>query len=182
LAISHIIFRPLPSSDLSSISLPSLTPITPRQWGQVKYQGLRTRFAHRQCPPSVGTGHTPSVGTPDNGESPLGRDRSYMLGLQLFDLSLFSSCPHFHLPRNEFYKPNALKARYSRYARHRRSSNPLERPREIDITAHVDYLTYRSRYLGISEIGRMCRPAPFTVEGSGVRPPATLVYLSVVRP
>ncbi len=34
---------------------------------------------------------------------------------------------------------NARRARLSCYSRHRRSYNPLERPGEIDITAHVDF-------------------------------------------
>jgi SAM-dependent MidA family methyltransferase len=41
--------------------------------------------------------------------------------------------------RTEYYKPERTEGTLSCYSRHRRSSNPLERPGEIDITAHVDF-------------------------------------------
>jgi SAM-dependent MidA family methyltransferase len=42
-------------------------------------------------------------------------------------------------PRDEYYKPERTTGTLSCYSRHRRSENPLERPGEIDITAHVDF-------------------------------------------
>jgi SAM-dependent MidA family methyltransferase len=41
--------------------------------------------------------------------------------------------------RREYYKPERTEGTLSCYSRHRRSYNPLERPGEIDITAHVDF-------------------------------------------
>ena len=41
--------------------------------------------------------------------------------------------------RDEYYKPERTTGTLSCYSRHRRSDNPLERPGEIDITAHVDF-------------------------------------------
>jgi SAM-dependent MidA family methyltransferase len=45
----------------------------------------------------------------------------------------------YGFPRNEYYKPERTEGTLSCYTRHRRSSNPLERPGQIDITAHVDF-------------------------------------------
>lgn len=44
-------------------------------------------------------------------------------------------------PRSEYYKPERTEGTLSCYSRHRRSYNPLERPGEIDITAHIDFTT-----------------------------------------
>jgi SAM-dependent MidA family methyltransferase len=41
--------------------------------------------------------------------------------------------------REEYYQPERTEGTLSCYSRHRRSDNPLERPGEIDITAHVDF-------------------------------------------
>ncbi len=41
--------------------------------------------------------------------------------------------------RGEYYKPERTEGTLTCYSRHRRSYNPLERPGEIDITAHVDF-------------------------------------------
>lgn len=41
--------------------------------------------------------------------------------------------------RDEYYQPERTEGTLSCYSRHRRSYNPLERPGEIDITAHVDF-------------------------------------------
>jgi SAM-dependent MidA family methyltransferase len=41
--------------------------------------------------------------------------------------------------RDEYYKPERTEGTLSCYSRHRRSDNPLDRPGEIDITAHVDF-------------------------------------------
>ena len=45
----------------------------------------------------------------------------------------------YGFPRDEYYKPERTEGTLSCYSRHRRSYNPLERPGEIDITAHVDF-------------------------------------------
>src|SRR6202043_2074355 len=45
----------------------------------------------------------------------------------------------YGFPRLEYYKPERNEGTLSCYSRHRRSYNPLERPGEIDITAHVDF-------------------------------------------
>jgi SAM-dependent MidA family methyltransferase len=45
----------------------------------------------------------------------------------------------YGFPRDEYYKPERTTGTLSCYSRHRRSYNPLERPGEIDITAHVDF-------------------------------------------
>jgi SAM-dependent MidA family methyltransferase len=45
----------------------------------------------------------------------------------------------YGFPRFEYYKPARTEGTLSCYSRHRRSDNPLERPGEIDITAHVDF-------------------------------------------
>jgi SAM-dependent MidA family methyltransferase len=42
-------------------------------------------------------------------------------------------------PRQEYYRPERTEGTLSCYSRHRRTYNPLERPGEIDITAHVDF-------------------------------------------
>jgi SAM-dependent MidA family methyltransferase len=42
-------------------------------------------------------------------------------------------------PRLEYYGPERTAGTLSCYSRHRRTYNPLERPGEIDITAHVDF-------------------------------------------
>ena len=45
----------------------------------------------------------------------------------------------YGFPRYEYYKPERTEGTLSCYSRHLRSYNPLERPGEIDITAHVDF-------------------------------------------
>ena len=45
----------------------------------------------------------------------------------------------YGFPRDEYYKPERTEGTLSCYSRHRRTYNPLERPGEIDITAHVDF-------------------------------------------
>ncbi|MBV9105114.1 MAG: SAM-dependent methyltransferase [Verrucomicrobia bacterium] len=45
----------------------------------------------------------------------------------------------YGFPRAEYYKPERTGGTLSCYSRHRRSYNPLERPGEIDISAHVDF-------------------------------------------
>jgi SAM-dependent MidA family methyltransferase len=45
----------------------------------------------------------------------------------------------YGFPRDEYYRPERTEGTLSCYSRHRRSYNPLERPGEIDITAHVDF-------------------------------------------
>jgi SAM-dependent MidA family methyltransferase len=45
----------------------------------------------------------------------------------------------YGFPRDEYYQPERTEGTLSCYSRHRRSYNPLERPGEIDITAHVDF-------------------------------------------
>jgi SAM-dependent MidA family methyltransferase len=45
----------------------------------------------------------------------------------------------YGFPRREYYKPDRSEGTLSCYSRHRRSYNPLERPGELDITAHVDF-------------------------------------------
>ena len=41
--------------------------------------------------------------------------------------------------RGEYYRPERASGTLSAYAAHRRVSDPLERPGEIDLTAHVDF-------------------------------------------
>jgi SAM-dependent MidA family methyltransferase len=45
----------------------------------------------------------------------------------------------YGFPRDEYYRQERTEGTLSCYSRHRRSYNPLERPGEIDITAHVDF-------------------------------------------
>jgi SAM-dependent MidA family methyltransferase len=45
----------------------------------------------------------------------------------------------YGFPRAEYYKPERTEGTLSCYSRHRRTYNPLERPGEIDITAHIDF-------------------------------------------
>jgi SAM-dependent MidA family methyltransferase len=45
----------------------------------------------------------------------------------------------YGFPRHDYYKPDRTEGTLSCYSRHRRSYNPLERPGELDITAHVDF-------------------------------------------
>jgi SAM-dependent MidA family methyltransferase len=45
----------------------------------------------------------------------------------------------YGFPRDEYYQQERTEGTLSCYSRHRRSYNPLERPGEIDITAHVDF-------------------------------------------
>jgi SAM-dependent MidA family methyltransferase len=45
----------------------------------------------------------------------------------------------YGFPRDEYYRGERTEGTLSCYSRHRRSYNPLERPGEIDITAHVDF-------------------------------------------
>jgi SAM-dependent MidA family methyltransferase len=45
----------------------------------------------------------------------------------------------YGFPRDEYYKPERTEGTLSCYSRHRRTYNPLERPGEIDITAHIDF-------------------------------------------
>lgn len=42
-------------------------------------------------------------------------------------------------PREEYYLPDRVEGTLSAYASHRREPNPLARPGEIDLTAHVDF-------------------------------------------
>jgi SAM-dependent MidA family methyltransferase len=45
----------------------------------------------------------------------------------------------YGFPRHEYYKPERTEGTLSCYSRHRRSYDPLVRPGEIDITAHVEF-------------------------------------------
>jgi SAM-dependent MidA family methyltransferase len=45
----------------------------------------------------------------------------------------------YGFPHDEYYSRERTEGTLSCYSRHRRSYNPLERPGEIDITAHVDF-------------------------------------------
>ncbi len=44
-------------------------------------------------------------------------------------------------PRSEYYRPERTSGTLSAYAAHRREPDPLQRPGEIDLTAHVDFTT-----------------------------------------
>lgn len=44
-------------------------------------------------------------------------------------------------PRSEYYRPERTNGTLSAYAAHRREPDPLQRPGEIDLTAHVDFTT-----------------------------------------
>jgi SAM-dependent MidA family methyltransferase len=56
----------------------------------------------------------------------------------------------YGFPRYEYYKPERTEGTLSCYSRHRRSYNPLERPGEIDITAHVDFTSLAEAALNAS--------------------------------
>jgi SAM-dependent MidA family methyltransferase len=43
--------------------------------------------------------------------------------------------------RAEYYRPERTSGTLSAYAAHRREPDPLQRPGEIDLTAHVDFTT-----------------------------------------
>jgi SAM-dependent MidA family methyltransferase len=45
----------------------------------------------------------------------------------------------YGFPRHEYYKPERIEGTLSCYSLHRRSDDPLLRPGEIDITAHVEF-------------------------------------------
>ena len=45
----------------------------------------------------------------------------------------------YGLPRHEYYAPTRIEGTLSAYANHRREPDPLARPGEIDLTAHVDF-------------------------------------------
>jgi SAM-dependent MidA family methyltransferase len=44
-------------------------------------------------------------------------------------------------PREEYYRPERSSGTLSAYAAHQRAPDPLQRPGEIDLTAHVDFTT-----------------------------------------
>lgn len=44
-------------------------------------------------------------------------------------------------PRSDYYRPERSSGTLSAYAAHRREPDPLQRPGEIDLTAHVDFTT-----------------------------------------
>ncbi len=45
----------------------------------------------------------------------------------------------YGFPRHEYYAPSRITGTLSAYANHRREANPLARPGEIDLTAHVEF-------------------------------------------
>jgi SAM-dependent MidA family methyltransferase len=45
----------------------------------------------------------------------------------------------YGFPRSEFYSPVRTAGTLSAYARHQREADPLVRPGEIDLTAHVEF-------------------------------------------
>jgi SAM-dependent MidA family methyltransferase len=45
----------------------------------------------------------------------------------------------YGFPRAEYYRPERTNGTLSAYAAHRREPDPLQRPGEIDLTAHVDF-------------------------------------------
>jgi SAM-dependent MidA family methyltransferase len=47
----------------------------------------------------------------------------------------------YGFPRAEYYRPERTSGTLSAYAEHRRAPDPLARPGEIDLTAHVDFTT-----------------------------------------
>ncbi len=63
----------------------------------------------------------------------------------------------YGFPRHEYYKPERTEGTLSCYSRHRRSYDPLERPGEIDITAHVDFTS-----LAESAASASCAVAGYT--------------------
>jgi SAM-dependent MidA family methyltransferase len=48
-------------------------------------------------------------------------------------------------PRDEYYRPEWTSGTLSAYAAHRRERDPLARPGEIDLTAHVDFTSLAER-------------------------------------
>jgi SAM-dependent MidA family methyltransferase len=63
----------------------------------------------------------------------------------------------YGFPRYEYYKPERTEGTLSCYSRHRRSYNPLERPGEIDITAHLDFTS-----LAEAAVNASCTVAGYT--------------------
>jgi SAM-dependent MidA family methyltransferase len=47
--------------------------------------------------------------------------------------------------RDEYYRPERTNGTLSAYAQHRREANPLARPGEIDLTAHIDFTSLAER-------------------------------------
>ncbi len=47
----------------------------------------------------------------------------------------------YGFPRSEYFRPDRTAGTLSAYAAHRREPDPLARPGEIDLTAHVDFTT-----------------------------------------
>ena len=45
----------------------------------------------------------------------------------------------YGFPRHEYYAPTRITGTLSAYANHRREPDPLARPGEIDLTAHVEF-------------------------------------------
>ena len=51
----------------------------------------------------------------------------------------------YGFPREEYYRPERSEGTLSAYAAHRREPDPLARPGEIDLTAHVDFTSLAER-------------------------------------
>lgn len=51
----------------------------------------------------------------------------------------------YGFPRDEYYRPERTDGTLAAYAAHRREPNPLARPGEIDLTAHIDFTTLAER-------------------------------------
>jgi SAM-dependent MidA family methyltransferase len=54
----------------------------------------------------------------------------------------------YGFPRAEYYRPERTSGTLSAYASHRREPDPLQRPGEVDLTAHVDFTTLAEAAVG----------------------------------
>ena len=69
--------------------------------------------------------------------------------------------PDYGFARPEYYHPDRRRGTLRTYSKHRAAENPLTRPGEIDITAHVDFTAVAEAAL---ELG--CQPGIFRNQGA----------------
>jgi len=64
---------------------------------------------------------------------------SWLAGVQARLQAGFILTIDYGFPRAEYYRPERTRGTLSAYASHQRESDPLQRPGETDLTAHVDF-------------------------------------------